>query len=202
MVGLDEGLVRGLEGKVLLRRWSVGRRRQGDVGGVSSILLEAHRLALRLAILVLVLKRPILVRAVVTSAPVVTRDIPAATRRASAARVIVWAVDAGTSGATRTSLVKMFGPVVGKGCVHHPALTRIVVGGAADPADIFGGVRSLEVSALPVGVSLLCRLQRIDVVRDEELDVLQVQADARSSDVRRVWLQVLAPVLDFGLWSV
>ena len=96
--------------------------------------------------------------------------------------------------------MKMLRPVVGESGGQHLALTRIVVSRTADPAESFGGVHGLEVAPGLGSRSVLEQLLGRSVVPSEALDVLYVQADARSRHVRGVRLQeILAPVPGEGV---
>ena len=60
---------------------------------------------------------------------------------------------------------------------------------------MFGRVRGLEVAPGLGSRSILEQIFRLNVIPSEVLDVMHVQADARSRHVHRVRLQkVLAPV--------
>ena len=96
--------------------------------------------------------------------------------------------------------MEMLRPVVGKSGGQHLALTRIVVSRTADPAESFGGICSLEVAPQLGYGSVVEEFFRRDVIASETLDVLHVQADARSTHVHRVRLQeVLTPVPRDGI---
>jgi len=91
--------------------------------------------------------------------------------------------------------VKVLRAVVGQGRVEHLAVASIVTGCTARPAEMFGRVRGLEVAPGLRSRSILEQLFRRNVIPSEALDVLHVQADARSRHIHRVRLQkVLAPV--------
>ena len=71
----------------------------------------------------------------------------------------------------------------------------------ARPAEMFGGVHGLEVAPGLGSRSVLEKFLGRNVIPSEALDVLYVQADARSRHVHRVRLQkVLAPAGVRGGW--
>ena len=96
--------------------------------------------------------------------------------------------------------MEVLGAVVGERRVEHLAVARIVIGRTAHPAEGFGGVHGLEVAPGLGSRSVLEQFLGRSVVPSEALDVLYVQADARSRHVRGVRLQeVLAPVPGEGV---